>query len=164
MDTWSWGNRAINSIRDMPGDPVGFVYRIDNYTNGKFYIGKKSIVSVTNPEISEKKYRELKAAGEPVMRTKNKAKSKKGGKTVWRYKRKQHRKETNWLSYTGSNKELNKDIKAGHKISRNILKFCYTKSELTLREVEAQFKQEVLDRCDSYNQNVLGRFFSQVKC
>ena len=163
MDTWNWGNYKVGSIEDMPGDPVGFVYRIDNYTNGKFYIGKKSILSITNPEISEKKYRELKAEGEPVMRTKNKAKSTKG-KTVWRYKRKQHKTETNWLSYTGSNKDLNRDIKDGHKIAKSILKFCYTKSELTLREVEEQFKQEVLDRCDSYNSNVLGKFFNQIKC
>lgn len=160
---WTFNGKEVRSIKDMPKGTIGFIYKIVNETNDRFYIGKKDLYHVTNPEISKKKYDELKAAGEPVTRTKNKAKSK-PGKPVWRYKRKNHTKETNWATYNGSNDQLNMDVNAGHSIQKVILKYCSSKKELTMREVEAQFKAEVLDRCDSYNGNILAKFFKQVKC
>lgn len=161
--SWYYKGKIISSLKDIPKGVIGFVYKIENNTSGKFYIGKKDLYHITNPEISKKKYDELKIKGEPVRRTKNKSKSR-PGKPVWRYKRKDHTTETNWATYTGSNDELNNDIENNHSVEKLILKFCYSKKELTMREVELQFKEEVLDRCDCYNGNILAKFFKQVKC
>jgi len=161
--TWKYEGKDINSVDDTPQDSLGFIYKIVNMTTGKFYIGKKSMYSITNPQVSKSRYEKLKASGVPVTKTKNKAKSKKGA-VVWRYKQKDVWKETNWKSYTGSSEELNEHIERGDKVQKTILKFCNTKKELTYQEVKEQFLNEVLERCDSYNENVLGRFFSQVKC
>ena len=42
--------------------------------------------------------------------------------------------ESNWRNYESSSKELKVLIKSGKKIKKEILKFCYTKAELSLEE------------------------------
>ena len=69
-------------------------------------------------------------------------------------------KESNWLDYTGSNKDLNEDIKKGHKIKKEILIFVKTKKQLTYYEVKEQFKNSVLESDDWYNGNILKRFYN----
>lgn len=150
-------------IKDFPEGCIGFIYRIDNLTNGKFYIGRKDLFHVTNPEISKKRYDEYKSRGIPVTKIKNKKKSR-PGKVVWRFKQKEKITETNWKTYKGSNQPLLEDISRGHKIERTILSLCYSKKEMTYRELEQIVKHDCLDRCDCYNGNLLGRIFSFVKC
>lgn len=160
---WIYKGKEITSLEDLPDNAIGFIYKIYNITLDRFYIGKKSLFSTTNPEISKKRYLELKQQGEPVKRTKNKRLSKKG-KPVWRYKRKDVKTETNWKSYNGSNEELIRDIKRGDKVRKEILTICTTSKELTYQEVKQQFLNSVLERCDSYNNNILGSFYSELKC
>lgn len=150
-------------LKDIPEKVVGFIYKIENETTGKFYVGKKAIFHKTNPEISKKKYDELKAAGIPVTKTKNRSLSTKD-KVVWRYKQKNKTKESDWQTYNGSNETLIKDIKRGDNITKTVLKFCYTAKELTYRELEQIVKLNCLDVCECYNENLLGKFYKNVKC
>lgn len=163
FNKWAYGGFTVNSVEDMPDGVYGFIYLIRNHTTGRFYIGQKQLYSVTNPVISKKKYYKLKAAGVEVARTKNTCKSK-NGKPAWIYRRKQVKKETNWKTYTGSNEELNGHIKRGDSISKEILRYTFSKREHTFREVEEQVRHQCLDRCDCYNRTILGRFFMFKDC
>lgn len=155
---WIYQNKEVKSTEDMPEGVIGFIYKITDLDNGKFYIGKKSLYSVRNVEVSENVYRKLKAGGEEVKRTKNKTKSRKG-KIIWRYK-KVVRKNTNWKAYTGSNTELNKNINSGIKYKKEIIKYCYTKKQLTFYEMKEQFCNDVLENQDLYyNGNISAKFF-----
>lgn len=137
---WEYKKTKINSINDLPNSEelVGFVYMITNLKTGKFYIGKKQVYSNRKTRISKK---EKTAAG-----------TRKIFKVVT--------KESNWLSYYGSSKELTEDIKKlGTKnFSREIIELCYTKKYLSYAEFEWQVKLNVL-KVDSYNGNILGRWF-----
>ncbi len=68
-------------------------------------------------------------------------------------------KESNWLTYTGSNKELNQDIKDGDKIEKMIIDIAFDSRKLTYLETKHQFKNDVLESNNYYNTNILGRFF-----
>lgn len=148
-------------FKEAPEDYISFIYKITNLDNGKYYIGKKIFFNITNPEISKKKYKELLEQDKDLVRkTKDKKKSKKG-KVVWRYKMRDFKKETNWKTYTGSNDDLNKDIKNGAKIKKEILKFCTTKKQATYYEMKFQIEYNVLEDETSYNSNILGKFFEK---
>ena len=102
----------------------GFVYIIKNLKDNMYYIGKKSFWS----------NRTLK----PLK-----------GKT-----RKRHvRTESEWRSYTGSSNWLNEDIESMgiENFSKQILKVCRTKSELSYEELLWQIKLDVLKDLKSYN-------------
>jgi hypothetical protein len=133
--------REFNSIEDFPPNTVGFIYKIVNVVNGKFYIGRKVIFNNTNKVLTKKEIAEWNKPGR-VPRKK---------KVV---------KESDWLSYHGSNKLINQERKdLGDNIfSREILKVCYTKKQLTYWEVYYQMQYDVL-RVDSYNDNIQGRFY-----
>ena len=74
--------------------------------------------------------------------------------------KKQVIKESNWMSYWGSNKELLSDLKehGQENFERQILKICFSKKELTYYEIHYQCVHEVLST-NSYNDNILGKFF-----
>lgn len=136
---WKYRNKEVKSLEDVPQGALGFIYKIENKTNGRYYYGRKEFKSIRNPEVSKAVYdRERAIDRTQVSRTKHKAKSKKAGKTVWRYKRRVE-KETNWKSYFGSNKVLKEDKKKGHKLDREIIHYCFSKSELTYQEAKAIF-------------------------
>jgi hypothetical protein len=122
----------------MPKDVVGFVYKIVNLKTGKFYIGKKSVISKRKTRIGK--------------REKSKTKTRKTFKIVV--------KESNWKTYTGSSKELNEDIKKlGEKaFSKHIVEYCFNKKYLNFAELSHQIKEDVL-KVDSYNGNILGKFY-----
>ena len=111
-------------IEDYP-DYFGFVYSITNWDNGKFYIGRKQLYS--------------KRTLPPLKNRKNK-------RHKW--------VESNWKIYTGSCNELNKDIKNGAKISRQILNLCCSKSTLAYMELYHQVINHVLLNQKSYNDNI----------
>lgn len=160
---WIYKDKEIKNTDDLPKGTIGFIYLIENLTNDKFYIGKKDLFHVTNPEISKKKYEEYKLQGVPVTKTKNRKLSK-AGNPVWRYKLKNKTTETNWKTYKGSNQPLLEDISKGHKIRRTILQVCFSQKELTYRELEQIVKHDCLDRCDCYNGNILGKIYNFAKC
>lgn len=117
----------------------GFIYRINNLTNGKFYIGKKSFWSNRRVKLGKKALA-----------------ARKDGRSS-KYKR--VKKMSKWRGYTGSNKQLNEDIQNGHEIERQIIRLCESKKGLTYYEVKEQMVRGVLETDDSYNDNVLAKFY-----
>jgi len=103
---------------------IGFVYCITEGDTNKKYIGKKMW-------ISKRKLPPLK--GQKRKRT----------KIV----------ETDWRSYYGSSDLLNTLVeeKGKDNYHREILHFCYNKSELSYIEAKIQFEKDVLLSDDYYN-------------
>jgi hypothetical protein len=128
-----------------PEDYTGFIYKITNLTNGKFYIGKKSFFHNTNVKLGKKELAAL-----PTARGKKPTK-----KLVT--------KESDWKSYWGSNKELIQDVKELGEdcFECIILRLCTTKKQLTYFEVHYQCAYDCLLGANSYNDNILGKFFNR---
>ena len=99
-----------------PKNYFGFIYEIENTVNGRKYIGKKQYLF----------YRLKKVLG----------KSRKVRVTI----------PSKWEFYTGSCKELNRDIKklGKDKFRFRILWNCSSKGMLTYMEVKEQILQDVL--------------------
>ena len=114
-------------------DYYGFVYKITNTENNKFYIGKKIFQNT----------RKL-----PPL------KGQKRKRTVI--------KESNWKTYWGSSKFLLEDVKTlgEDKFEKTILCLCKTKKQATYWEVHYQITHEILNKPENtYNDNILGKFF-----
>ena len=126
-----------------PEDWVGFIYKITNKTNGKFYIGKKVFWNNRKTKLTKKEIAEQTGPGRKPTH-----------KVVT--------KESDWLTYWGSNKDLLADIQelGMDNFERKILTLCKSKKELTYWEMHYQCKEEVL-LVDAYNDNILGKFFTQ---
>jgi hypothetical protein len=122
--TWTYQG---TEVLELPQDVVGFVYLITNTTNDRQYIGKKlAKFSRTKPPLKGKKNR---------RRTKV---------------------ESDWRDYYGSSDELNEDIERIGKDSfkREILFYCYSKSELSYIEAREQFNYRVLESDKYYNGHI----------
>jgi len=122
--TWTYQG---TEVLELPQDVVGFVYIITNTTNDRQYIGKKlAKFSRTKPPLKGKKNR---------RRTKV---------------------ESDWRDYYGSSDELNEDIERIGKDSfkREILFYCYSKSELSYIEAREQFNYRVLESDKYYNGHI----------
>jgi hypothetical protein len=139
---WLYKNKVINKLEDLPEGTFGFIYKITNKTDGKFYIGKKQIMSQTNVKLGKKELEAL-----PTQRGKKPSK-----KLVI--------KESNWVDYMGSNKFLLEDIKnlGEKKFIKEIIIICPNKKLLTYWELTIQCKYDVL-QVNSYNDNLLGKFY-----
>lgn len=135
-------NKVITKLEDIPNNEhvIGFVYKITHIGTGKFYIGKKSLFSSRKTSISKK---EKATTG-----------TRKRVKTVV--------KQSNWLSYFGSCKELSEEVlrNGAHNYKREILELCCTKKYLNYCELSYQVKLDVLTS-NSYNGNILGRYFAR---
>jgi hypothetical protein len=129
------------NIDDFKKENVGFIYLITNTTNNKIYIGRKSLYSNINKKLTKKEL--LEQSGPGRKPTKKLVTS-----------------ESNWKVYCGSSKELLKDIKeiGEDKFTREILHLCNTKKQLTFYEIQYQIIYKVLE-VDSYNDNILGKFY-----
>ena len=128
-----------------PEDNFGFVYKITNLTDGKFYIGKKVFWNNKKHKLTKKQLAEQTGPGRKptfeVIKT-----------------------ESDWKTYWGSNKQLLADIKAlgEDHFECLILHVCKTKKQLTYYEMHHQCKFECLVSPSlSYNDNILGKFFSK---
>lgn len=139
---WLYQNKVIEKIEDLPNECFGFIYRIINTQTGKFYIGKKQILSKVNKKLGKKEKAAL-----PTKRGRTPSK-----KLVV--------SESNWLCYWGSCKPLLSDISllGEDKFTREILMFCQTKKQLTYYEIMYQIKEDVLFHENSYNDNILAKF------
>tara|TARA_R110000787_G_scaffold87151_2_gene185769 strand:- start:711 stop:1259 length:549 start_codon:yes stop_codon:yes gene_type:complete len=134
-------DQLFNSI---DGDKCfGFVYLIENLDNGRKYIGKKQLEFNRRTKLGKK------ALSARVDKRTSKHKT--------------TTKESDWVIYTGSNLELNKDIEDGNRIKKHILALSYNKSELSYHETKYQFVFNVLETPEYYNGNILGKFFNRYK-
>lgn len=70
-----------------------------------------------------------------------------------------YRAESDWKTYTGSNKVLNAEIKKSglDKIRKEILYLCRTKGEMSYYECKSQFEYDVLLDDSYYNFNIMCR-------
>lgn len=134
--------KAITDVTQLPNSEEleGFVYKITNIITGKFYIGKKSLWSVRKKKIS--------------------ARAKKSTGTRKTFEK--ITKESDWKTYYGSSKDLKDDVnRLGQTaFKREILELCKSKKYLSYAEFAWQVKLDVL-RVNSYNGNILGRWFNK---
>jgi hypothetical protein len=138
---WTLKGREVKHIKDFPEGAIGFIYLI-HYSNGKKYIGRKSLYSFTKRNFGKK---------ELALIT---DKRKKTYEVV--------KKEMKWQSYEGSKKEI-KDLHSEgiSIIKKEILKVCFTLKQMTYYETQCLFSYGVLEGDDYYNDNILGKFYSR---
>lgn len=138
-DKWIFGHQDIREVDQMPEGAIGFIYRIID-ENGKEYIGQKSLFSKRKKKFGKKKLAEI---------------------TDKRKKKYEYIiKESNWLTYTGSNKELNGNIEDGLKYTKHILQFCFNKKQLTYFETKFLMLYGTIEPGNnSYNGNIQGKFY-----
>lgn len=136
---WTLKGREIKHIKDFPEEAIGFIYLI-HYSNGKKYIGRKSLYSYTKRHFGK---RELALVTDKRKKTYEILK-----------------KEMKWQSYEGSKKEL-KDLKDGgiHIIKKEVLKVCFTSKQMTYYETQCLFSYGVLEGEEYINDNILGKFY-----
>lgn len=141
IHNWVYRDADITELTDFPSKCVGFIYRITNVQNGKFYIGKKILQTNRKKKLTKREIAEHTAPGRKPTSKRVVA-------------------ESNWKTYFGSSEELLKDIKqvGSEHFRREILHLCYNKKQLTYYEVYYQMQLRVL-HIDSYNSNVLAKFF-----
>ena len=73
-------------------------------------------------------------------------------KTVQKKKKKKRtRVSSNWVDYTGSNDQLNEDIKNGHQIKKHILHLCKSKGWCSYMETKEIFMRNCLVLDEYYN-------------
>lgn len=131
--SWFHKGQKVESIEDMPEGVFGFVYQITHVVSGKIYIGKKQLMTTRTlpPLKGERKKRKV-------------------------------IKEGNWQTYYGSQaemKQLVKEAESLEEFDRRILRYCFSKKELTYRELEEQVKHNVLEEDRYINSNILGKFY-----
>lgn len=108
----------------------GFVYKIHDTFNNRYYIGKKNFWRI-------QKLKPLK------------------GKT----NRRHSRKETDWQCYYGSNEELKRQVETlgPDHFDRQILVLCANKNQMSYFEMKFQFDYDVLLNDTYYNSYIGGR-------
>jgi len=118
--TWHYQGAVIE---ELPEDCVGFVYCITNTTTGRKYIGKKLA---------------------KFSRTKYKTVTQKNGKKI--KKKIRSKVDSDWQEYWSSSTELKDDVISlgADKFTREILKYCKSKNELSYYEAKYQFDFDVL--------------------
>jgi hypothetical protein len=139
---WLLFKKQIESIDQFPEDTFGFIYKITHIDTNKAYIGKKSLYHNKKHKLTKKQLAE-----QPVTR---------GRKSTHEV----IQCESDWKTYCGSSKELTADIKqfGVEKFRREIIYIAKSKKQLTYLELKAQFQFDVLE-INSYNDNILGKFF-----
>jgi len=140
LTTWTYKGLLVTEVSDMPEDTIGFVYMITD-SNGKKYIGRKTLFSIRKRKFGKK---------ESALIT---DKRKKLYEMV--------KKESDWKSYTGSNKELNEEIANGLEIvKKEILHYGFNKKQMSYLETKELFLREVLEPHTEYwNSNINGTYF-----
>ena len=139
---WLLFKKQIESVDQFPEGTFGFIYKITHIDTNKAYIGKKSLYHNKKHKLTKKQLAE-----QPITR---------GRKSTHEV----IQSESDWKTYYGSSKELAADIKQFgiEKFRREIIYIAKSKKHLTYLELKAQFQHDVLE-INSYNDNILGKFF-----
>ena len=137
---WTYDNREITLMSQMPKNVYGFVYQIEIELNGSklYYIGRKQLISRRKKMMTKKEI-------EPLP---NK-----------RLKKYYHvEKETDWQNYFGSNKPLLALIKQYGveklNLKKEILEYCFTELELKYKEVKNIICSGSMESTQYFNDNV----------
>ena len=136
---WTFNNKEMSNLEHFSDDSVGFIYLI-TLSNGKSYIGRKKLYSERKRNFGKKELANI----------------------VDKRKKKYEiiKKESDWNSYIGSNKLLHEDFKNGIRITkREILKICNNEKQMTYFETYYLFLEDVLNKNEYYNDNILGKFY-----
>ena len=122
-------------LTEVPQKQFGFVYLITNLNSSQMYIGRKYFESKRRKKVKGKKRR-------TIVRT-----------------------ETDWSTYTGSSKTLNKDIaKTGKdKFKFEILVLGETRGQVNYLEENIHHKFHVVARDKFYNDCIGPRRFANVR-
>jgi hypothetical protein len=142
---WLYKDIEVASIEDMPRDVIGFIYKVTHLPTNKSYIGKKVLQHTLKKKLTKKELAELTGPGKkPTF--------------------KRVSKESDWKTYYGSSKPLLAVLKeeGADNFIREIIKYVYTKKQLTYFETKYLFLYGVLEYPDQYfNDNVLGKFYTK---
>jgi hypothetical protein len=122
----------------IPEGAIGFIYEMTAIIDGveRRYIGKKNFYADVKTKLGKKE--------------------KPTDKRLKDYKRV---RRASYKNYYSSNDVLKKAHKDGVNIRREILKICYTKTELTYQEAKYLFCNDVLESEEYLNSNILGKFY-----
>ena len=125
---------VVFTDKNIPENAVGFVYKMQAIIDGKHvkYIGKKKFGKKALAALTDKRSKKYEIVT-----------------------------KLDYQKYFSSNKVLKDAHKKGIIINRNILVICYSKTELTYQETKLQFINEVLEKDEFLNANILGRFYKQ---
>jgi len=140
--SWVYQNTEFDEMC-IPDGAVGFVYMMSAIIDGKsyMYIGKKNFFANIKKPLGKKAL---------AMST---------DKRLKKYRRELR---PDFMRYYSSNKILKEAHKNGVVIKREILRICYSSTELTYQETKYQFVYEVLEKQEFLNGNILGRFYKTV--
>ena len=144
--SWTYKQHEIGDITQFPESTFGFVYITTHIPTGKAYIGKKVLFHNQKKKLGKK---ELAALTGVVGR---------------RPSYKLVVKESDWMTYYGSQKDIKQLLLEGKKdeFERVILQFAPTKKSLTYFEIKYQMIYQVLEKPDEFfNDNILGKFFTK---
>ena len=134
----------INDPTFNTDDYYGYVYMTTNLENGRKYIGKKIFKHTTNKKLGKKELAAL-----PTQRGRTPSKK----KVI---------KESDWKTYYGSADEVKQWAKSTSldKLTRVVLRLCYSSKELTYYETKYLFDYDVLTNDKIWvNGNILGKFY-----
>lgn len=131
--TWTYQGQLVH---ELPEECTGYVYLITNLITGKKYIGKKLA------KFSRTTYK--------TVKLKNGAKKRKRIKS---------KIDSDWLTYYGSNTQLNEDVKnlGTDKFTREILYYCNSKAICSYIELREQVLRKVLESDEYYNGHIQAR-------
>jgi|TARA_R100000030_G_scaffold48753_1_gene36761 hypothetical protein len=144
--SWTYKTKEIGDVTQFPENTFGFVYIVTHKPTNKSYIGKKVLYHTRKQKIGK---RELQRLEKAVGR---------------RPSYKLVVKESDWLRYYGSQKEIKNLLLEGKKdeFERLILKLAPNKKLLTYYETKYQMIYQVLEKPDEFfNDNILGKFFTK---
>ena len=144
--SWTYKTHKIGDITQFPENTFGFVYIVTHKPTGKAYIGKKVLFHNRKQKIGKRELEKLQ------------------GVVGRRPSYKLVVKESDWMNYYGSQKDIKQLLLEGKKdeFERTILKCVQTKKQLTYFKIKYQMLYEVLEKPDEFfNDNILGKFFTK---